>query len=300
VPDGVSVFAARMFIPPATTPEAFIEMDRNEGRMAIRQLSSVHPDVVAYGCTASSIVQGLAYDAHLRAEIAETYRVPATTAAHAILTAARTLGAATVSIVSPYTEEVDAAEHRYFEGAGLKVLGGAHLGIADGFRLAEPEPGTLFDLGKKGFDPRADALIISCLNTRSHTVIAALEQAIGKPVISSTQATLWHALRLAGIEDRIAGFGKLLQAHEDERHGWTACCRDRGELGDRPCHCAGLFQGRPCAAAGRPPHEAVGRPAGRAHGLCRGRRRRLHRARNGDPRRRAEIRQDRLVNNAGR
>jgi maleate isomerase len=58
VPEGVSIFAARMFIPPATTPEAFIEMDRNEGKAAIRQLSSVFPDAIAYGCTASSIVQG--------------------------------------------------------------------------------------------------------------------------------------------------------------------------------------------------------------------------------------------------
>ena len=45
VPAGVSVLASRMFIPPATTPEAFIEMDRNEGKAAIRQLSSVFPDV---------------------------------------------------------------------------------------------------------------------------------------------------------------------------------------------------------------------------------------------------------------
>ncbi len=86
VPDGVSIFAARMFIPPATTPEAFIEMDRNEGKAAIRQLSSVFPDAIAYGCTASSIVQGLAYDAHLRAEIEQDYGTPSTTAAHAILT----------------------------------------------------------------------------------------------------------------------------------------------------------------------------------------------------------------------
>jgi maleate isomerase len=213
VPTGVSVFASRMFIPPATTPEAFIEMDRTDGKSAIRQLSSVFPDVIAYGCTASSIVQGLAYDAHLRAEIEETYAVPATTAAHAILTAAQTLGATTVSIVSPYTDEVDAAEHRYFESAGLKILGGAHLGISDGFRLAEPEPQTLLELGLRGCDAKADALIVSCLNTRSHTVIAALEQALGKPVITSTQATLWHALRLAGIKDSIPGFGRLLEVH---------------------------------------------------------------------------------------
>src|SRR5678815_1931425 len=120
VPEGVSIFASRMFIPPATTPEAFIEMDRNEGQAAIRQLSSVFPDVVAYGCTASSIVQGLEYDAHLRAEIEHDHKTPSTTAAHAIVTAAKTLGASTVSIVSPYTKEVDEAEHRYFEAAGLK------------------------------------------------------------------------------------------------------------------------------------------------------------------------------------
>ena len=47
----------------------------------------------------------------------------------------------------------------------------------------------------------------------SHTVIAALEQALGKPVITSTQATLWHALRLAGIKDGVPGFGRLLERY---------------------------------------------------------------------------------------
>jgi maleate isomerase len=92
-------------------------------------------------------------------------------------------------------------------------VGGACLGIADGFKLAEPTPDTLFELGRRGFDPRADALIMTCLNTRSHTVIDRLEKALGKPVITSTQATLWHALRLAGIVDPIAGFGRLLERH---------------------------------------------------------------------------------------
>ncbi|MSP03890.1 MAG: hypothetical protein EXR05_01250 [Acetobacteraceae bacterium] len=213
VPAGVSLFTARMFMPAQTSRENLIEMDRTEGHGAIRQLSSVFPDVIAYGCTASSIVQGLDYDAHLRAEIAETYHVPATSAAHAILTALKLLGACTVSIVSPYTAEVDAAEHLYFKSAGLHVLGGSYLGISDGFRLADPEPGTLYELGLKGIHPDADALIISCLNTRSHTVITALEQTLGKPVITSTQATLWHALRLAGIQDSIAGLGRIFQAH---------------------------------------------------------------------------------------
>lgn len=213
VPDGVGVYTARMFMPARTSVEALIEMDRIEGRQAVRQLSSIKPDVIAYGCTASSIVQGLVHDTQLRAEISEAHGVPATTAAHAIVTAARTLGAKSVCIVSPYTAEVDAAEHRYFASAGFEVRGGACLGIVDGFRLAAPSPQALIELGRKGWDDRADALVISCLNTRSHTVIAALEQALGKPVVTSTQATLWHALRLAGIGDPISGFGRLLEAY---------------------------------------------------------------------------------------
>ncbi len=82
--------------------------------------------------------------------------MPATTAAHAILTAIKAVGAGRVSIVSPYTKEVDDAEHRYFVSAGLEVIGGAYLGITDGFRLAEPSPGGLFKLGMEGCDSRAD------------------------------------------------------------------------------------------------------------------------------------------------
>jgi maleate isomerase len=213
VPEGVSVHFARMFIPAETTAETLIEMDRTEGKAALRQLSSIFPHVMAYGCTASSIVQGLPYDSHLRGEMHESYGVPATTAAHAIVTALETLGARRISIVSPYPAQVDAAEHAYFEAAGFEVVGGAFLGISDGFRLAEPEPGVLMDLGRRGCDSGADALVVSCLNTRSHTVIARLEAELGKAVVTSTQATLWHALRLAGIEDRISGLGRLLEAH---------------------------------------------------------------------------------------
>lgn len=213
VPDGVSVHFSRMFISPETTAETLCEMDRTEGKAALRQLSSLHPHVMAYGCTASSIVQGVNYDAHLRGEMAEAHEVPVTTAAFAIVTAAKTLGVSKVSVVSPYPTEVDEMEHRYFGEAGFDVVGGTFLGISDGFGLAEPEPGTLFELGLKGCDAKADALIISCLNTRSHTVIAALEQALGKPVITSTQATLWHAMRLAGIDDPVRGYGQLMEAH---------------------------------------------------------------------------------------
>ena len=37
-----------------------------------------------------------------------------------------------------------------------------------------------------------------------------LEQDLGKPVISSASAMMWHALRLAGVRQLITGYGRLL------------------------------------------------------------------------------------------
>ena len=42
------------------------------------------------------------------------------------------------------------------------------------------------------------------------TVAAALEaKALGKPVTASNHALAWHMLRLAGVDDQIAGYGRL-------------------------------------------------------------------------------------------
>ena len=38
-----------------------------------------------------------------------------------------------------------------------------------------------------------------------------IEQELGKPVTSSNHAIIWHSLRLAGIEEEIAGYGALFR-----------------------------------------------------------------------------------------
>jgi len=211
VPHGVSIHVARMLMADATTPDEIIAMDRADGMRAIRQIASCRPQAIGYGCTASSIVQGHAYDAQLRAEMRRVAAIPATTATDSIFAACRRLGLKRVSAVSPYTDAVAEAEHRFFAEGGLDIVAGANLGIADGFALAAPGPEEILDLALGAWDPAADGIVIACLNFRSHPVIDALEARIGKPVVTSTQAMLWHLLRLAGIATPIAGFGRLLR-----------------------------------------------------------------------------------------
>ena len=41
-------------------------------------------------------------------------------------------------------------------------------------------------------------------------VLQLLEEDLGKPVISSASAMMWCALRLAGVRQPIAGYGRLM------------------------------------------------------------------------------------------
>ena len=84
VPDNVSVHFAWMLMPAGTSPQRIIEMDRTDGVHSIHQLASCRPHAIAYGCTASSIVQGHEFDARVREEMRHICGVPATTATNSI------------------------------------------------------------------------------------------------------------------------------------------------------------------------------------------------------------------------
>ena len=57
----------------------------------------------------------------------------------------------------------------------------------------------------------AQALVLSCTDMRSVEIIARLEAAVGKPVITSNQAMMFQARQLIGIGDAAPGFGHLLE-----------------------------------------------------------------------------------------
>ena len=212
-PAGVSIHAARMLMDNALSPEGIVRMDREEGQHAVVQLTSCRPHAIAYCCTASSIVQGLEYDLQLQREITHRARVPCTTATQSILEALRVFGVTTIAAASPYPDDIDQAEHAFFATAGVQVVSSACLGIRDGFALASPTYAQIVALAERAYSSRAEALLITCLNLWSHVAVERLEQAFAIPVITSTQATLWRLLRIAGIADRVTGYGRLLAEH---------------------------------------------------------------------------------------
>ncbi len=65
---------------------------------------------------------------------------------------------------------------------------------------------------KEADHDEADALFLSCTAMRAAECVSELEEALGKPVLTSNQSMLWRALRQAGYDGRIEGSGKLMCA----------------------------------------------------------------------------------------
>jgi maleate isomerase len=66
--------------------------------------------------------------------------------------------------------------------------------------------------------PDAEALFLSCTGLPAINVIAEIERRIGKPVVSSNQASAWAMSRLGGLPDhRPAEFGRLFECALPDR-----------------------------------------------------------------------------------
>jgi maleate cis-trans isomerase len=195
---GTSVHTARMHLK---------DYDENDGpvpvalQACIGQLLPASPDVLAFGCTASSMI--LPPDA-LPNAMATLCGVPCTSTAAAIIAALRHLDVQTVAVATPYHEALNTQWRDYLEATGftVTVIRGLGLGAAgpvDFPKIAKLSVDTVLQHAEDTFaEAPAQALLLSCTDMRSLDVIDELEKRLGVPVITSNTATLWHALSLTG------------------------------------------------------------------------------------------------------
>ena len=209
-PRGVSVHFNRMPISSDTSVEALNAMAAHE-RTAIEVVADCEPDVIIHACTASIMVKGRAHDLELMDELGAAVGVPCCTMTEAIALGLDAVEARRICIASPYPTVVEERERAFFEEAGYEVTGMRSFGIADNRELADPSPGEIYRLGKDAWVEGSDALLISCGALRAHFIVAELERDLGHPVVTSTQATLWAALRLAGVRDPLPEYGALME-----------------------------------------------------------------------------------------
>jgi len=178
---------------------------------AARLISGAPIDVLCFGGTSASFLYGTSWDKSLIVKMKEwAPGIPVTTASTATLASLAEVEAGKVALATPYGDEVHERAIRFLEENGHTVVKSSNLGISDDHALAEVPLDRIYELVRSIDHPEATAFFVSCTNFRSAAVIAALEEDLGRPVVSAVQASFWHSLILAGVKGAKPGYGRLM------------------------------------------------------------------------------------------
>ena len=200
VPEGVSFHFTKIIF---NRPRDGKNQDEGEGVEALQRAGM---DVIVYACMASSFLDAGQWER----ETTEQSGIPAITATNAVKEALRAVGARSLALVCHYTEDRFGMVRDSFHADGFDVVSIESAQVSDQRNVNRISTEEVYRLARKADTPEADAICILATDLRSFPILEALEEDLGKPVVSTNQAILWKALQLAGIPPEVPGYGALL------------------------------------------------------------------------------------------
>jgi len=206
-PAGVEIFTNRVANANPVTMANHRAMAGDVTRAAAGILPGLHLDAMIYGFT--SVAVAIGENEISRLMHAARPGIPCTNPITAVLAALRALDARRIALLTPYTRRVNDELAAFLTGRGVTITRLAGFDLDSDETMTAVAPAAILEAGLALCDPSADLLFVSCTALRTSVVLAALEEGLGKPVIASNPALLWHALRLIGNIDPVAGFGRL-------------------------------------------------------------------------------------------
>jgi maleate isomerase len=207
---GVAVYHSRIENDDDINPESLAQMRERICASTALITPQGALDVVAFGCTSASTVIGPAAVHDLIRQVRPG--VACTTPIESVAVALNVLGAKKIALLTPYVAAINHQMRAYLLAAGFDVPVMGSWNIPDDNEVAMLSADSVAQaVCELGHEDDVEAVFVSCTNVPLVEQIQELEQTIGKPVISSNSATAWHCLRLAGVDDRIDGYGRLFE-----------------------------------------------------------------------------------------
>ena len=202
LPRDVSFHTGRLYHSDST-PRGVQTLDEivSQTEAAIRTIVQVDPELIVFACTSGSFYKGLGWDRQIGKRIRAAAGVPAVVTTTAVTEALRTLGAKRIYMITPYTEDINKTELKFFDDSGIEVTGYTHFVCAKSKEISDILPAQIIErvLSVRHDILGCDALLISCTGLRGVDTISRLERELGLPVVTSNSATVWATLRALGL-----------------------------------------------------------------------------------------------------
>ena len=207
-PPGVGIHFTRAPIADSITNESLAAQAELLADCSATLLPDGSLDVVCYACTSGSLVIG---EERVFAELKRgAPTAQATSLITGVIRALNKMQLQRIVVATPYLDEVNQREVDYLERAGFEVISICGLNLEKDSDMVRVAPEFITEFALALDCAEADAIFVSCGALRTLDVIGEIEARAGKPAICSNQAMIWDCLRLAGIEDRFEGYGRLL------------------------------------------------------------------------------------------
>ncbi|GAA1551768.1 aspartate/glutamate racemase family protein [Kribbella hippodromi] len=190
--------------------DALLDLGRAE-RLAegAAELAPSRPDAVMWACTSGSFVFGREGANIQAAGVAQALGVPASSTSIAFVDACRELGLRRVAVAASYPEEV--AQHfvRFLTGGGVEVVSMGSNGIITAAEVGTLAPEQVVAMVKAADHPDAEAILVPDTAMHTLSIVDELETAVGKPVLTANQVTVWKGLQLTGDVPSLPHLGTL-------------------------------------------------------------------------------------------
>jgi maleate isomerase len=223
-PEGVSVHVSRVLL---TDTRKFADPPHPDD--ATELLAALPTQAIVLAFTTTSYILGPGGEAALKARLEKRSKgVPLLLSGPAAVAAFRALGARRIALIHPpwFADDEQQMGVAYFRNQGFDVVYATQMQLR-GLTVAKPSdplrkfielyPAELYEWARTQVPEEAEVVLFSGNGFRAIGAIAALEEDLGRPVLTANQVAFWYALRHAGVHAPVNGYGRLFATLNSNR-----------------------------------------------------------------------------------
>ena len=210
VPDGVLMQFLTLQISEHTQDQ--LESVYEQGLRAAESFARAGADVIIMGGAPTNISHGKDNLDRVLKDLAQKFGVPVSSSSVAQRNALRAVGAKKIGTINPAVPRKIGDSASGSMEDGMVLLGRKHANAKlEDYNRIPPE--TALRLGREIMQehPDIDTLIFGCPHWATIPAIEPLEQEFGVNVVTALQAIIWEGMRLAGVNDKVQGYGRLFR-----------------------------------------------------------------------------------------
>ena len=209
LPDGFTIVSSGLNVQSHTEAEFNIAIAALGAGLGIFKAEEC--DAILMGGITLGTQRGYAAEQEVVAKLSQQVGLPVSTAMGATVEALKHLQVKSTVIATAYKDTINQAVKKYYDDGGVRVLAIKGLEVSKPVDQVKLPDYSSYKVARELFHqhPKVESLLLQG-RWRTVAYVQELENDTGRPVVSSTAASLWWVMKTLGMKVPIQGYGQLL------------------------------------------------------------------------------------------